>query len=464
MSDKIASLSKRQFPTVLDQHSRLVNLLRQDFDFHAQSDYSTIHRLHAFPAKFPPQLPRLCIQTLTMPGQIVLDPMQGSGTTLVEAQLLGRHGVGFDIDPLAVMLTRAKTCLIDPEYISSTGNLIVTEATNTVNHQRQMLYESLSTRWDKRTQQFVNYWFALDTQVELLALVMEIEKLAHADLRAFFRVLLSSIIVTKTGGVSLAFDLAHTRPHRAKVVKSKSGEVLFGHEYLNTESSRVTLLSKTLRSPLEEFRKRLYRLTDERPHAHSSQPSTVLLGDAQNLPLRNESIDLIVTSPPYVSNAIDYMRAHKFSLVWFGYPIDKLTRTRRQYIGGEATTSIQFEPLPKKASQIVARVHSQDARKGRVVHRYYSEMTRVLREMYRVLKPHTSAVVVVGNSFIRGVDTETGECLVEIGQSVGFTVPQIQTRRLDRDRRMLPLGRKLNPSSQIQQRIHQEYIIGFYKA
>jgi len=105
----------------------------------------------------------------------------------------------------------------------------------------------------------------------------------------------------------------------------------------------------------------------------------------------------------------------------------------------------------------------RDEKKGRVLHRYYSEMTRALREMFRVLKPGRSAIVVVGSSMMRGRDTETHHCLADIGRSLGFDVPKIGVRNLDRDRRMLPAGSELNLSSQIQQRMHAEYVIGFYK-
>jgi hypothetical protein len=170
-----------------------------------------------------------------------------------------------------------------------------------------------------------------------------------------------------------------------------------------------------------------------------------------------------VTSPPYVANAIDYMRAHKFSLVWMGYPIETLGQTRRTYIGGDFVTDIKYEKLPEKVAKVVADITTQDKKKGQVLHRYYSEMTRTLREMYRVLKPGKAAIIVVGSSIMRGRDTETHSCLESIGRTIGFDVPMIGVRKLDRDRRMMPAGAKLNLNSQIQQRIHEEYVIGFYK-
>ena len=90
-------------------------------------------------------------------------------------------------------------------------------------------------------------------------------------------------------------------------------------------------------------------------------------------------------------------------------------------------------------------------------------MTRVLEEMYRVLKPQKAAILVVGSSVMRGVDIEVQKCLSEIGKHIGFIVPQIGVRRLDRNKRMMPAGIKTDLNSQIQQRMHEEYVIGFYK-
>jgi DNA modification methylase len=79
----------------------LITLLSSDLNFHSQDSKYGAHNFHAFPAKFPPQLPRKFILGLTEVGDIVLDPMMGSGTTLIEAVSVGRNGIGFDIDPLA---------------------------------------------------------------------------------------------------------------------------------------------------------------------------------------------------------------------------------------------------------------------------------------------------------------------------------------------------------------------------
>ena len=443
---------------------KLDTLLSQDLDFHEQGSGYASHNFHSFPAKFPPQLPRKFIQGLTEAEEVVIDPMVGSGTTVVEAYLSGRRAIGLDIDPLALLVSKVKVIPLDIEQIARLGSEILRRARTLATEEQTELKERLRVRWDARTRKFVNYWFAAETQIELLALIMEIEKLEDEAVRAFFKLVFSAIIITKSGGVSLAFDLAHTRPHRAKVVYSSDGDIVSGHDLIDSPSSRVKFLTKTLRSPLQEFEKR-FRQNLEGLHmvrVGAFQPQ-VSFGDAQSLPLDEESVDLIVTSPPYAANAIDYMRAHKFSLVWMGFPIRDLGQKRKEYIGGEAVTGIDYEALPGEAAEVVADVASVDEKRGQVLHRYYSEMTRTLREMFRVLKSGKAAIVVVGNSTMRGKDTQTHACLADIGRSIGFDVPRIGIRHLDRDRRMMPAGARVDSESQIQQRMHEEYVIGFYK-
>ncbi|MCE7936990.1 hypothetical protein DYH10_04375, partial [Candidatus Saccharibacteria bacterium CPR2] len=311
---------------------------------------------------------------------------------------------------------------------------------------------------------FVDYWFAPETQIELLALILEIEKITDPAIKAFFELVFSAIVITKSGGVSLAFDLGHTRPHRAKVVINKAGKVILGDHLADDPSHQIKILTKTLRSPLKEFEKRFQQNLKSllKPELGKIQPN-LKPGSAQHLDLKDDSIDLIVTSPPYASNAIDYMRAHKFSLVWLGYSVPDLGQRRTKYIGGEVLTGVDFEPIPDYTTNVVTEISRLDEKKGRVLHRYYSEMTRTLREMFRVLKPGKSAIVVVGSSIMRGRDTETQTCLADIGRSIGFEVPKMGVRNLDRDRRMMPAASKPDLNSQIQQRMHEEYIIGFYK-
>jgi DNA modification methylase len=442
--------------------SRLNTLLNNDLDFHNQVSSYSSHNFHSFPAKFPPQLPELLIHGLTAPNDIVLDPMVGSGTTLLEAYLTNRKGIGFDIDPLALKISKVKTTNLNRKKLIEYGLRICNHAKNDLKNKIDELKFSLNNRIDSKSKDFLDYWFLPEIQLELFALCRHIQNIKEEDFKNFFEVVFSSVIITKSGGVSLALDLGHTRPHKTKTLLDKDGNILFGDKYFDI--SKKNILTKTVKSALEEFEKRIYQnMKSLVEHNPEKIKPIIRYCDSQHLCMKENSVDLIVTSPPYASNAIDYMRAHKFSLIWLGYHVEELTARRREYIGAESTTNFRFEDLPKFSSHKVSEVSEIDQNRGNVLKRYYSEMTRVLKEMYRVLKPQKAAIVVVGSSVMKGINTETHKCLAEIGNNTGFIVPHIGIRKLDRNKRMLPAGLKTNFNSQIQQRMHEEYVIGLYK-
>lgn len=450
----------QEFVSIENPVKRLVSSLSGDLNFIENAkDAHLSHKAHSFPAKFPPQLPRKFIQELTSPGDIILDPMMGSGTTLLEAYLQGRQAIGFDIDPLAILLTQVKLECYSVAELSTIGERILKDASKMVRLYSDLLKAEKAKRFDAKTIEFLDYWFTLEVQLELLALLMEIEKIESVKVKDFFKLIFSSVIITKTGGVSLALDLAHTRPHKARTIFSKNGDVLTGDK---DEQKRY--LIKTLRSPLDEFEKKLNQNLRGVMHSAPSDLSPKInSGSAQSLSLKSNSVDLIVTSPPYASNAIDYMRAHKFSLVWFGYSIDTLTQKRKTYIGSEGFADLPAVKLPVSVENLVAEISQKSKSKGVSLRRYYVEMALVLQEMFRVLKPQKAAIVVVGNSTLAGIDAQVDTSLVEIGKSFGFEVPMVGIRQLDRNRRMLPAGSSVDKKSQIQQRMHEEFVIGFYK-
>jgi DNA modification methylase len=443
-------------------HEKLEGILAQDLDFNGKVTNYASHNFHSFPAKFPPQIPNKFICELTNPGDTVLDPMVGSGTTILEAYLLNRRSIGLDIDPLALLISKVKTTPLNYWKIRFLGEQICERANKWLENNWNNLEIENKETWDLPTRKFVDYWFSTRTQLELFALIKQINTISEHDIKDFFTLAFSSIIITKSGGVSLALDLGHTRPHKAKIINYMIKENV--SEYLSSDEVKKYTATKIVRSAIEEFRKRVQKNLAGLPEENSNRYNPILTsGNAQRLGIKSNSVDLIVTSPPYPSNAIDYMRAHKFSLVWLGHNIEDLSKKRKEYIGGEVVFKNELEQLPYHTSSIVNKITNIDAKKGLALYRYYSEMFRALREMHRVLKPGHVAIVVVGSSIVRSISTETGICLAEIGKTVGFDVPKIAIRNIERDRRMMPVAGILNTESQIQKRMHEENVIGFVK-
>lgn len=415
----------------------LTNLLRADLGFHGANGKFATHGWHPFPAKFPPQLPHFFIEHLSEPGQTVLDPMLGSGTTLVEAQRLGRHAIGCDIDPLARLIAAAKLNPVPPIDGLQCGRSVLESAQRDYWTRRKEVERELGSRFDGKTREFLDYWFPADRQVELVALLKHIEGVENQAMRQFLQVVFSSTIIAKSGGVALARDLAHTRPHR--------------------------VLDKVTPSAFVAFEKRLKANAVPGCAPPSEVKTEVLAASASGTGLPPVSVDLVVTSPPYANNAIDYMRAHKFSLVWLGWTLDALTDIRKTYLGHDALAAESSISLPGRCETTLARLAELDARKAKVLRRYFCEMSEVLAEMHRVLRSGGSAIVVVGTSTLRGMDVETHMALEAIAEGLGFASAGIGVRRLDRDKRMMPARWGDSRHSRIEHRMYEEYAIGLVR-
>src|SRR6266496_6717419 len=70
---------------------------------------ASTHEFYRYPARFAPAFARAAIKAFTLPGEFILDPFVGGGTTLVEARLAGRPALGSDLNPLAAFVSRVKT-------------------------------------------------------------------------------------------------------------------------------------------------------------------------------------------------------------------------------------------------------------------------------------------------------------------------------------------------------------------
>lgn len=418
----------------LDTVKILRRLLHSDLTFGRDRNSDPAHKIHAFAAKFPPQLPRTFIAELTKPAENVLDPMVGSGTSILEAGLMGRRGFGVDLDPLSVMISQVK---------SSTRNLSVcADSSFDVLQKARYLFaanafNNLESEYSLDAVKFFRYWFQENTINELYCLAKAIRETETPDAQNFVRVLFSSIIITKSSELSLARDLAHSRPHR-------------------------DLNKKVNQSAFDLFQKRLDSVVSQIVGTLKAEGvATILRGDVRALPLRDDSVHLIFTSPPYASNAIDYMRGHKFSLMWLGYEPNYLSNLRSVYIGSEVKPkSLKFPS--KTANKIIEALQVVSKNRASAVANYYCEMESALREMYRVLARGRAAVLVVGSSNIKGIEIQVPKILGELAESVGFDVVDIATRQIPRNARMMPVSHNSEKSG-IEARMHEEGVIGLVK-
>lgn len=362
--------------------------------------------------------------------------MTGSGTTAVIAKSLGHTFVGFDTDPLAVLIANAWCSEIDRDKLLQKAAEVLDKAIKRCSH--VPLREAYPKHADDETRAFVRYWFDNYNRRQLAALSEIILRLHDPDLKTILWCAFSRLIITKKVGVSLAMDISHSRPHR---VYDKAPATPFD-KFL----SAVEVIIKRL--PFSE-------------NGRSSLNTTISLGDARRLPLQNRSVDIVITSPPYL-NAIDYLRGHKLSLIWNGYTLKDLRQIRSTNVGAE--NSIMRNPYNDDVNQILAKMGAIEKLPPRIVgilKKYVHDMDSVIGEISRVLNIQGQAVLVVGDSTIKGAFIQNSRALTLLGRRHGLIPLSIKRRKLQDNRRYLPPPTSVAAGSQMQGRMREEVIMTF---
>ncbi|MCI0441377.1 MAG: site-specific DNA-methyltransferase [Chloroflexi bacterium] len=392
--------------------------------------------LHPFPARMPLGIAEHLVEQLSEPGAVVLDPMVGSGTTISAARKLRRLGLGFDLDLLAVLLSQAACASAASDVLEAAGERVFSRAQEVLLRQDASLNGPLAALGDE-DRAFISYWFPERSQRELSALAFAIRSEQNHVAREFLWAVFSSLIIAKSSGASYALDLAHTRPHRS--------------------------FDKKIAWPLESwpvrFRRALSKLKSSTPGSNVGR-ADAWLGDARHMPLRDSSVDLVLTSPPYLQ-AIDYMRSHKFALVWMGHDLAHLRRIRSTMIGTQRGLSSP-DGIPESVEMLLSTSVSLQSRRDKV-RRYTSDIHAMLAEVHRVLKPGALAVLATGPSLFSRQRHDARDILEQLAASVGMTVVSAEVRRLNDSRRVLPPPRKSPSGNDLRKRMRSELFIALRK-
>ena len=384
--------------------------------------------IHPFPARMAPDLAKEKL-TCFPRGSRILDPMCGSGTTLRHALNAGHNAVGWDIDPLAVKMSRTWCRRFDLTNLE--------EQTCVLREKLEAQHEPIKCRFSScpETREFSHYWFAEQQRNDLNKLSVLIEDLFPPGRRRdFFQIAMSRIIVTKTNGASLAWDISHSRPHKKKDINDFQ--------------------------VIPEFFKsidRLIRIFREFPN---QSDASVKLQDCRKA-ITSEKFDVIITSPPYL-NAIDYIRGHKFSLIWMGYTIPQLRKIRSDSIGVE-------RGMPELLGDEACRNILKSVCSGRLLHprvkkfllRYIFDCKNTIERMRSLLVFKGNLIVVVGNSTQYGTRILNDKIFQILGSDLGLELVDSKTRRIRRQSRYLPITSNGN---QISNRMKTETILHFVNA
>ncbi len=335
-SPNVVSRGDKQYSAILEKSIKAAagdHLARRP----AKEDLT--HGFHPYAAKMPPALTRVLVRQIE---GTILDPFCGSGTTLVEAKRAKREAVGFDINPLSVRLAKIKTTPHSKGFrktLLDRANRIARAVTSQGREAR-----GTGNRASKRNSDDPESPFSPHVYNELIALQAAINK-EKPDIREALLMCLSAI-VTKVSKKTSETD--------RRLVHKSIGRGL----------------------PSKLFMQRAIELRDGLHATETSPVVWALQADARKLPLLNNTIDGVITSPPY-PGVYDYWRHHQERLALLGYS----DRSMRKLEVGSRRDAKRKEDFAKVWKQ---------------------ELTEFVAEMARVTKPGGTIYMVIGDTVIDG--------------------------------------------------------------
>jgi len=415
------------------------------FGFHP-GQYAFRNARTSYAAKCPPHIVKYGLHYYSARGERVLDPMVGSGTTLVQARIQGRHAYGYDIDPLARLIAQVKAHPLRDAWIANAAETVTrrTKRDIAILNSKQ---PSAAARNRATPPDFENrdYWFHPQVAEHLALLSYHITELATSKpIRDFLWVAFASLILAKQS-VANARDVIHSRTH------------YFQHPEPPNVLEKFEKRLRLMRQKMSEY----CTLCDE----NTGLDVSARRGDARHLRLEDETIDLVLTSPPYAT-ALDYTRAHFLAVAWMqaalGLDLAEYRELAPRYVGAERGRLENLELVEQpgwiRANAVTTKLNRRSPRHARLIQRYWRDMDQVLQEIHRVLKDKKHAILIVCPSHIRRVQVPTHEVLAEMGRAHGLALKRRHTRTIYRHRRMLPYLQNA-----FGKRMSTEYILIFQK-
>ena len=398
------------------------------------------HLIHSYPAKLLVNIPYFFFATdsLCPANGTVLDPFCGTGTVLLEAALSGRNALGADANPLAELITGSKTVYIPKEELLETLIIILDKAKR---YRRTIEHPDA-----------IAVWYSSSSLRQLSNLQRSINELEDERQKTFFELCFSGV-ARKVSFADPSISVpVHWNPERFSSNPQRKEEVKNRLEMLQT----VNVYEK-----FETVCKvNIDRVQSLRGKIADGISARIISKDARQLGLADNSVDMILTSPPY-AGAQKYIRASWLNLYWLNrVKIEDIRELKTHNIGRE---DYRKEEVYESYTGIAAAdtVLNELYKNGNTYRaflaaNYLNEMKVALDESIRVLRQDGYMVIVIGNNTVCKRQFDTQDYLTTYLVSKGM---KLQYKLID-DIKSYGLMTKRNKTADT---ISREWILVFKK-
>jgi len=426
---KIIRNFERQTEREKASDHKLQRRIDYSWDFNGAKTKPYTHGLHTYPAMFIPQVARRLLLTYSQKGDTICDIFCGSGTALIESELLSRNSFGIDLNPLAVFLAKVKTTPINPLLLSREYIKLLTRIDKTKNNEiERPKFKNLE------------FWFKDKAIIELAKIKKSIKEIKDRKIKNFFLVAFSETVRKASNAKNGEFklvrikkeDLEKFNPNVLEIFKQKTEANIKG---------------------MEEF----YRDVDKNVW------TKIILGDSsKDNGIKENSIDCIVTSPPYGDSrtTVAYGQFSRLSAQWIDILEDPDTASGvdNELLGGKAAKDLAHSLNSNYLLESINKIANKDEKRAKEVLSFYIGLNDCLVRAYKMLKPKKYFCIVIGNRLVKQVRIPTDFIIAELAQKIGFTYEDIFVRNIP-GKRMPIKNSPTNIAGELEETMTKESIV-----
>jgi DNA methylase len=377
------------------------------------SSRTPVEMWYPYYAGFSERFATKVIQALSLPaGATILDPWNGSGTTTHVADMMGYCAIGLDLNPVAALVASAKLAHpLDATYVLGLAQKIATFANVATIPQTNRRGTDPLSDWLKPIN--IKQYRSIENGI--------LENLG-TDRHGRPLKALSKSLPPLASFLLLALMRA---ARRLAAIRSSSNPTWISPQ-TSKNKNRSSLPSLWL-NYVEQM------AADLASETKSSRSSEIHIGDARQLPFKSNTVDAVLTSPPYCTR-IDYAINCSFELAAFGlsHGSNEIKSLRRNLMGTPLVRDAGIQAMPTEPEthqsvlELLERIRNHPSKAShsyyyKTYRQYFKDCELALLELRRCLRSGGSAVIVVQSSHYKDILVDLPQLYIDIASELGFT-------------------------------------------
>jgi SOS regulatory protein LexA len=424
----VRNIEDRVEPLIKDK-GKFSRRIDYSWDFRGEKTKPYTHGLHTYPAMFIPQVARRLIKSYSQKGNTICDIFCGSGTALIESRLMGRNSYGIDLNPLAIFLAKVKTTAIEPKKITK-------EYYNLINR-----IEKIKEKEIEKPNFFnIDFWFKEKIIIKLSRIKKAIKQIENNLIRNFFMIAFSETVRLSSNTKNGEFKLV-------RISKEKLDD--YDPDVISIFKNKCEL--------------NINGMTDYYNSVDKNTWTKIILGDSsKNNGIQPNSIDAIITSPPYGDSrtTVAYGQFSRLSAQWIDIFEDPNTASGldKELLGGKPMELSNNFLKSKYLNQVLTEIRKKDEKRAKDVFSFYIDLEKCLRQAHRILKRNAYFCIVIGNRLVKQVRIPTDFIIAELCENIGFKCEDIFVRNIP-GKRMPIKNSPTNVAGQLEETMNKESIV-----